>query len=108
MSGWESTGERIGRELGGKIGRALGEWIGKRLSHEDDKDGHSPEHNSDVPSSESDTETTAEKPSSREELEALSYRELQQLAKEVGVKANTKKDEMVENVADEFGINSEA
>ncbi|MFB9805434.1 hypothetical protein ACFFQF_08680 [Haladaptatus pallidirubidus] len=106
MSEWESTGERIGREIGGKIGRALGEWMGQQLIREDDGDRSVSEQDSDVPSDEANTETVSETPNSRKELEELSYRELQQLAKEVGVKANTKKEEMVKNVADELGIDA--
>ncbi|SIR55458.1 hypothetical protein SAMN05421858_2789 [Haladaptatus litoreus] len=108
MSGWESAGERIGRKLGGKIGRALGEWLGQQFNSENHEGRDISKQNSSVTGDKADTKTASEMPSSREELEGLSYRELQQVAKEVGVKANTKKDEMVENVADELGIDSEA
>ncbi|MDY7082103.1 MAG: Hsp20/alpha crystallin family protein [Halobacteria archaeon] len=40
----------------------------------------------------------------RDELEEMSYRELQQVAKDMGVKANIKMEEMVERVAEELGV----
>ncbi len=43
-------------------------------------------------------------PDSIEELEELSYRELQSLAKEAGVKANLKTEEMVDRIAEELDI----
>ncbi|MDZ7688020.1 MAG: 30S ribosomal protein S3 [Halobacteriales archaeon] len=43
-------------------------------------------------------------PSSVDELNEMSYRELQKLAKEVGVKANLKTEELIEELADEFGL----
>ncbi|WP_227353081.1 hypothetical protein [Haladaptatus salinisoli] len=102
MSGWETTGERIGRELGGKIGRKLGEWLGQKL----DRERSSPERGTDEIST-TDDETPSETPNSRDELEEMSYRELQKLAMDVGVKANTKREQMVEDLADEFGIGGE-
>ncbi|MDY6780463.1 MAG: hypothetical protein SV760_07960, partial [Halobacteria archaeon] len=58
---------------------------------------------------ESEAEEEAEddeddRPTSVEELEELSYRELQGLAKEVDVKANLKTEELIERIAEEYGI----
>lgn len=51
--------------------------------------------------------TEPETPRSREELEALSYGELQEVAREVGVKSNVTRNEMVETIAEELGIQME-
>ena len=53
---------------------------------------------------EAGTEADSDTPSSVDELEEMSYRELQKLAKEVGVKANLKTEELIEELADEFGL----
>ena len=49
-------------------------------------------------------ETEEDRPTSVDELHEMSYRELQKLAKEVGVKANLKTEELIEELADEFDI----
>jgi len=43
-------------------------------------------------------------PSSREELEEMSYRDLQGVAKQVGVKANQSTEELVDGIADELSL----
>jgi small subunit ribosomal protein S3 len=57
---------------------------------------------------EAETEETAEAddeaPSSVDELHEKSYRELQKLAKEAGVKANLKTEELIDALADEYGL----
>ena len=68
------------------------------------------EETEEVAEPEEETEEEAEAagdsdtPSSVEELKEMSYRELQKLAKEVGVKANLKTEELIEELADEFGL----
>ncbi len=57
--------------------------------------------------SEPEPEHEEEAPSSVDELQEMSYRELQKLAKEVGVKANLKTEELIEELAEEFGIETE-
>jgi len=62
------------------------------------------------PEAEPETEPEEEDedvPSSVDELQEMSYRELQKLAKEVGVKANLKTEELIEELADEFGLETE-
>jgi small subunit ribosomal protein S3 len=60
-----------------------------------------PEESEETEETEQGSEDT---PSSVDELEEMSYRELQKLAKEVGVKANLKTEELIEELADEFGL----
>lgn len=47
---------------------------------------------------------TEELPSSRDELEDLSYRDLQDVAKEVGVKANQSTEDLVDGISDELDL----
>ncbi|WP_256392397.1 hypothetical protein [Natronoarchaeum rubrum] len=49
-----------------------------------------------------------ETPESANELRDLSYRQLQSVAKKVGVKANLSRDELTTKVADELGFDAEA
>jgi small subunit ribosomal protein S3 len=49
-------------------------------------------------------ETAEDAPSSVDELQEKSYRELQKLAKEAGVKANLKTEELIDELADEYGL----
>ncbi|MFW5984580.1 MAG: hypothetical protein ACOCRA_05255, partial [Halobacteria archaeon] len=49
-------------------------------------------------------ETEGDAPSSVDELHEKSYRELQKLAKEAGVKANLKTEELIDALADEYGL----
>jgi len=49
-----------------------------------------------------------ETPESADELRDLSYRQLQSVAKKVGVKANLSRDELTTKVADELGFDAEA
>ena len=51
-----------------------------------------------------DDETDEDLPSSREELEDMSYRDLQGVAKEVGVKANQSTEDLVDGIADELDL----
>jgi len=53
---------------------------------------------------ETDEETAEDAPSSVDELHEKSYRELQKLAKEAGVKANLKTEELIDALADEYGL----
>jgi small subunit ribosomal protein S3 len=48
--------------------------------------------------------TDEDVPSSVDELHEKSYRELQKLAKEAGVKANLKTEELIDALADEYGL----
>jgi len=49
-------------------------------------------------------ESEGDLPSSREELEDLSYRDLQEVAKEVGVKANQSTEDLVDGIAEELDL----
>lgn len=93
-----TLGERIGRALGANIGRAVGELIGQALTRDEQTD------------SSSDAETSEERPhpETRDELETMSYRELQSLAKELGVKANLTTEEMTDRLAAELDMSTEA
>jgi small subunit ribosomal protein S3 len=53
---------------------------------------------------EAEEETEEDAPSSVDELQEKSYRELQKLAKEAGVKANLKTEELIDALADEYGL----
>jgi small subunit ribosomal protein S3 len=53
---------------------------------------------------ETEEETAEDAPSSVDELHEKSYRELQKLAKEAGVKANLKTEELIDALADEYGL----
>jgi hypothetical protein len=93
-------GERIGRVLGQKAGRTVGEWLGRKLDRENqtvDSAG----------TADSESDASSSHPETRDELEEMSYRELQSLAKDAGVKANITKEEMIERLADTLNIGSE-
>ncbi len=53
---------------------------------------------------ETDDEEAEDVPSSVDELQEKSYRELQKLAKEAGVKANLKTEELIDALAEEYGL----
>jgi len=55
-------------------------------------------------SEESSEEGDEDAPSSVDDLQEKSYRELQKLAKEAGVKANLKTEELIDALADEYGL----
>jgi hypothetical protein len=95
-------GERIGRVLGQKAGRTVGEWLGRTLDRENQPDG-----SAGTGSESDDTVASSPHPGTRDELEEMSYRELQSLAKNAGVKANITKEEMIERLADTLNIGSE-
>lgn len=94
------AGETIGRRVGATAGRAFGEWLATAFSTLDTDDESATE-------SASETErdgAASDHPDSREELDELSYRDLQQLAKDVGVKANLGREEMTDRIADALSI----
>lgn len=92
-------GERIGRALGQKAGQIIGEWFGRRLDQTD--------NSAIAADSESDDgEALSSLPETQTELEEMSYRELQSLAKVVGVKANITQKAMIERIVDTLNIDS--
>lgn len=121
------AGAAIGQHFGGLAGRAVGELLATGLAGvgvttgstggaaadttTDDRDDTT---QSDV--DEEGSETTEERnesdendaesgrPSSREDLDAMSYRELQQLAKEVDVTANLAREEMENRLVETLDI----
>jgi hypothetical protein len=99
-------GERIGRMLGQQVGRRIGEWLGRTLDQENQSDGSAGAADSESDNSD-DSDTSSSPPETRDELEGMSYRELQTLAKDAGVKANITKEEMIERLADTLNIGSE-
>ncbi|MFW5984204.1 MAG: Hsp20/alpha crystallin family protein [Halobacteria archaeon] len=68
---------------------------------EEDEDTDEAETEEDEGGEETDDEDL---PSSREELEDMSYRNLQGVAKEVGVKANQSTEDLVDGIADELDL----
>jgi HSP20 family molecular chaperone IbpA len=51
-----------------------------------------------------DNEETEDLPSSRDELEDMSYRDLQDAAKQVGVKANQSTEDLIEGISEELDL----
>lgn len=109
------VGAAVGSSVGAVVGRKVGAALRtERESVDEPESDDSAEEESDETddSTDEDTEdesdeTGSEKPATREELEALSYRELQSLARDTDVKGNLSRDEMTEQLADEFGLDSE-
>lgn len=104
-------GERIGRVLGKKTGRVVGEWFGKKLTREnhtdDGGDAADSERDEAVSDAAESTDSDVPQLETRDELEEMSYRELQSLAKDIGVKANITKEEMIERLSDTLNVNAE-
>jgi small subunit ribosomal protein S3 len=79
------------------------EGDGAEESEEEETAEAAAETTEDAPD-ETDEETAEDAPSSVDELHEKSYRELQKLAKEAGVKANLKTEELIDALADEYGL----
>lgn len=84
------VGERIGAAVGAVVGRHLGGPLGRVLLSE-------------LPSAD---EAEERLPDSTDELEELSYRELQSVAKEVGVTANLTREEMTSRLVDALELDA--
>jgi HSP20 family molecular chaperone IbpA len=71
----------------------------------EEESGEEEEDGSGAEGGEPEEETEDESlPSSREELEDMSYRDLQGVAKEVGVKANQSTEDLIDGIAEELGL----
>lgn len=84
---------------------------GERVEEpEDETDGYhevgveEPEEVGFEEEAETETEEEDELPSSRDELEDMSYRDLQGVAKELDIKANQSTEDLVEEIADELDL----
>lgn len=103
------VGEQLGAVVGAVLGRRLGGALGRALLPESLADELAPDeegpNGDDAEGSESESET--ERPDSTEELEEMSYRELQSLAKAVGVTANLTREEMTERLVETLEIDGE-
>ncbi|WP_049898792.1 hypothetical protein [Halococcus agarilyticus] len=124
-------GEALGQQVGGLLGRRLGEalvagvgaakpgsdaTVGSPVGDEDatadedraDEDQGDETGGQDASGDENGEGTEAAeesgRPSSRAELDELSYRELQKLAKEVDVTANLKREEMEDRLVETLDI----
>jgi hypothetical protein len=97
-------GALVGREIGAVTGRKLGAALG---STESDLSNESANNDTeDGSTGDASGLDDSEKPETREDLEELSYRELQSLARDTDVKGNLPRDEMTEQLAKEFRISS--
>jgi hypothetical protein len=103
-----SLGSAAGREIGAVLGRKLDASFGSTGSESDEPAGDETVRNG-TASGEGSTDDGpgGEKPDTREELEELSYRELQSLTQDTDVKGNISQERMIEQLADEFGIENE-
>lgn len=124
------VGERLGAAIGASVGHKLGVALGERLiderllgaGHDDHTDETSePDREAaDVPDQ---PETPAEPEDATngerlklhgkeihlertEDLDELSYRELQRIAKQLDIKANQKREEMAADIADDLDLAS--
>lgn len=71
---------------------------------EDEEPETEEETEGDEEEAEETDEEESDAPSSVDELQEKSYRELQKLAKEAGVKANLKTEELIDALAEEYGL----
>ena len=134
MGNQEATSEARGRRLGEALGRQVGGLLGRRLGEvlaagvgtvkpdgdattgspaDDDEDATDESRGDETggqdefgDESDDGTEAAEEpgRPSSRAELDERSYRELQQLAKEVDVTANLKREEMEDRLVETLDL----
>ncbi|WP_273836795.1 hypothetical protein [Halococcus sp. PRR34] len=123
------AGEEIGQHLGGLAGRAVGELLTTGLAGvgvptgstggaaadtttgdrddttQRDVDEESETTEERTESDENDeSDTGSGRPASRADLEAISYRELQQLAKDVDVTANLAREEMEDRLVETLDL----
>lgn len=122
------VGERLGGAIGASVGRRIGTIVGARLiddllldrpsgpadeeASEGDRSTGDGEADADseeatAPDDSPDDDTTeaeSDGPERIEDLEELSYRELQSLAKDVDVRANLAREEMTEQIAEALDL----
>lgn len=103
----------IGGQLGATVGRKLGAIVGRKLGmvvdSADRSEGavESNEDEAEDSTADGGNEQDEAPVETLEDLEAMSYQELQSLAKDTDVKGNLSRDEMTEQLADEFDIERE-
>lgn len=80
------------------------EEVGIFEDDEDEEGSEAEEGNEETEEAEEETSEADDLPSSRDELEDLSYRDLQEVAKEVGVKANQSTEDLIEGISEELDL----
>ncbi|MDY6774944.1 MAG: 30S ribosomal protein S3 [Halobacteria archaeon] len=81
----------------------------ERVEEEDEEEAEAePEPEEETGAEEEEGDETPPEPETLDDLEEMSYRELQLLAKDVGVKANLSREEMTDELADEFGVGGDS
>ena len=134
MGNQEATSEARGRRLGEALGRQVGGLLGRRLGEvlaagvgtvkpggdattgspaDDDEDATDESRGDETGGQDESGDDSGEgteadeesgRPSSRADLDELSYRELQQLAKEVDVTANLAREEMEDRLVETLDL----
>ena len=103
-----TLGGQLGAAIGRKLGAVVGRRFGRLLDSAESDDEQSDSEESDEASTEDDDGEGEEAPvETLDELEEMSYRELQSLAKDTDVKGNLSRDELTEQLADEFDIETD-
>ncbi len=97
-------GAAAGRELGAVAGRKFDAALSSSKGDSGDTSDEAADETADE---DGGGESVSGRPETREELESLSYRELQSLARDTDVKGNISRERMIEQLAEEFGLDSE-